>query len=156
VATALALIGLAVAGGFWMQRKQAERREESARQEGRQSQAVEAVLTQAADLQKQGRWPESRAVLQAAPGPLGTSAPADLRERVRRAQVDADMVAELEDVRLRLLEGRKRHEPDAPRGERLYAEAFRDYGIDLTTLEPAEAAAKIRDSAIRTTLLAFL
>ena len=44
VATALALVGLAVGGGFWLQRQQAERREETARQEGRESQAVEAVL----------------------------------------------------------------------------------------------------------------
>jgi serine/threonine-protein kinase len=116
VATALALIGLAVGGGFFLQRQQAEQREESARQQGRESQAVEAVLTQAADLQQQGRWPESGAVLKAAPGLLGTSAPVDLRERVRRAQVDTDMVAVLEDIRLRLLEGRKSHEPVAPGG----------------------------------------
>ena len=37
VATALALVGLAVGGGFWLQRQQAERREETARREGRQS-----------------------------------------------------------------------------------------------------------------------
>jgi tetratricopeptide (TPR) repeat protein len=66
------------------------------------------------------------------------------------------MVAELEEIRLRLLEGRKSHEPDAPRGERLYGEAFRGYGVDLKTLEPAEAAARIHDSAIHATLLAFL
>jgi serine/threonine-protein kinase len=156
VATALVLLGLAVAGGFWLQRQQAEHRAESARQEGRETQAVEAVLTQAADLQKQGRWPESRVVLKAAPGLLGTSAPADLCERVHRAQMDADMVAVLEDIRLRLLEGRRGHEPLAPGGERFYAEAFRGYGIDLMTLEPAEAATRIRHSAIRGTLLAFL
>jgi serine/threonine-protein kinase len=156
VATALAVVGLAVGGGFWLQRQQAERREETARQEGREAQAVEAVLAQAADLQKQGRWPESRVVLKGAPALLGSSAPADLRERVRRATVDADMVAELEEIRLRLLEGRRSHEPNAPRGDRLYAEAFRGYGIDLATLEPAEAASLIRSSAIRITLLAFL
>jgi serine/threonine-protein kinase len=154
--TLLALVGLAVGGGFWVQGQQAERREERARQEGREAQAVEAVLTQAADLQKQGRWPEARGVLKGAPALLGNSAPAELGERVRRATVDADKVGELEEIRLRLLEGRKSHEPDAPRGERLYAEAFRGYGIDLMTLEPEEAAAKIRDSAIRATLLAFL
>jgi serine/threonine-protein kinase len=156
VATALAVAGLAVGGGLWLQRQQAERREEAARQEGREAQAVEAVLVQAADLQQQGRWPESRVVLRGAPALLGGAAPADLRERVRRAQMDADMVTGLEDIRLRLLEGRRSHEPDAPKGERLYGEAFRGYGIDLTTLEPAEAAARIRASAIRATLLAFL
>ena len=54
VATALALVGLAVGGGFWLERQQAERREETARREGRQSKAAEAVLEQAAALQKQG------------------------------------------------------------------------------------------------------
>src|SRR5437762_1859378 len=52
--TALALVGLAAGGGFWMERQQAERREETARQEGRQSKAAEAALEQAAALQKQG------------------------------------------------------------------------------------------------------
>ena len=80
VATALAVVVLAVGGGFWLQRQQAARREESARREGREAQAVEAVLAQAADLQKQGRWPESRAVLKGTPALLGSSASADLRE----------------------------------------------------------------------------
>src|SRR5262249_43420215 len=44
----------------------------------------------------------------------------------------------------------------APRGDRLYADAFRRYGIDNLMLEPAEAAARIRSSAICETLLAFL
>jgi serine/threonine-protein kinase len=155
-AAALGLVGLTVGGGLWMERQQAERRMEAARQEGRESQAVEAVLQQAAGLQKQERWPEVRAALEQAPGLLGTSAPEGLRERVRQARADADMVAELDEIRLRLLEGRKRREPVAPRGDRLYAEAFRRYGIPLLTLEPAEAAARIRQSAIRETLLAFL
>src|SRR5262249_1643155 len=40
--------------------------------------------------------------------------------------------------------------------ERMYADAFRDYGIPVMTLEPTAAAARIRDSAIRETLLAFM
>ena len=60
------------------------------------------------------------------------------------------MVTELEEIRLSLLEGR------ALSGHRLYAEAFREYGIDLPAPEPAEAAAQVRNSAIRETLLAFL
>ena len=95
-------------------------------------------------------------MLKGTPALLGSSASADLRERVHRAKVDADMVAELEEIRLRLLEGTRSQEPNAPRGDRLYAEALRGYGIDLATLEPAQAASLIRSSAIRTTLLAFL
>ena len=75
VATALALVGLAVGGGFWLERQQAERREETARREGRQSKAAEAVLEQAAALQKQGRWPEARAVLEGAPSLVDTPGP---------------------------------------------------------------------------------
>jgi eukaryotic-like serine/threonine-protein kinase len=47
--TAMALARLAVGGGFWLQRQQAERRAETARREGPQSKTAEAVLEQAAD-----------------------------------------------------------------------------------------------------------
>jgi serine/threonine-protein kinase len=148
--TALALVGLAVSGGFWLERQQAERRAETARREGQQSEAAESALEQAAALQKQGRWPEARAVLEVAPNLEDTPALADLRQRVGQALADARMVTELEEIRLRLLEGR------APSGHRLYAEAFREYGIALPTPEPAKAAAQIRNSAIRESLLAFV
>src|SRR3954470_24337295 len=93
--TALALVGLAVGGGFWMERQQAERREETARREGRQAEAAEAVLEQAADLEGQGRWPEARAALEEAPKLLDTQALAGLRERVRQALADVRMVTKL-------------------------------------------------------------
>ena len=146
--TPLALVGLAVGGGFWLERQQAERRSETARREGRQSEAAEAVLDQAANLEKHGRWPEARAVLEGAPNLLEAVALADLRERVGQALADARMVTGLEELRLRLPEG------SAPTGHRKYTAAFREYGIALA--EPGEAAARIRNSAIRETLLAFL
>ena len=59
-------------------------------------------------------------------------------------------MTELEETRLDLLEGR------ATSGCRLYAEAFRNYGIALPAPKPEVAAAQIRNSAIRETLLAFL
>src|SRR5205085_5853730 len=98
LATALALAGLALGGGLWLERQQAERRAESARQEGRASQALEAVLEHAADLQEQGRWPEARAGLEGAPSLLVASAAADLRERLRQARADANMVVKLEEI----------------------------------------------------------
>jgi eukaryotic-like serine/threonine-protein kinase len=150
-ATALALLGLAAGGGLWLERQQAERREEMARREGRQSKAAEAVLEQAAALQNQGRWPEARAVLEGAPSLVDTPALADLRQRVEQALADARMVTRLEEIRLPLED-----EFVAPSGHRLYAEAFRKYGIALPAPEPAGAAARIRNSAIRETLLAFL
>ena len=152
VATALALVGLAVGGGFWLERQRAERREETARREGQQSKAAEAVLEQAAALEKQGP------VARGAGGAGGRTETCWTRRPWRisanawaRRSPTRDMVTELEEIRLRLLEV-----GSAPPGHRLYAEAFREYGIALPAPEPAAAAAQIRNSAIRDTLLAFL
>jgi serine/threonine-protein kinase len=140
VATVLALVGLALGGGLWLELERADRRAETARQE----QALETALEKTATLGEQGRWPEARTVL------MSTSAPANLRERLDQARGDANMAANLEGIRLRLsAETTKTRETADP----LYAEAFRNYGIDLN---PAEAAARIRNSAIRNTLVAFL
>src|SRR5262249_22590341 len=65
VVAALTLVGLSVGSALWLERQRAEQRAYTARQQGREWQewhATEAVLEQAASLQKQGRWPEARAV----------------------------------------------------------------------------------------------
>src|SRR5437764_1237454 len=100
VATGLLVGPLAVGGGFWVQRQQVEARAATARQE----QAVEAVLTHSEELTRLGHWPEARRALDGAPGLLGSSARAELREGLRRARADADIVVRLEEVRLRLSE----------------------------------------------------
>jgi serine/threonine-protein kinase len=149
VATALALVGLAIGGGLWLER-------ETARQEERESQAVTFAIKKAADLQQQGRWTEALATLEGAQRFLGASAPKDLRERLHRERADAKMVAELEEIRLRLSEGGRGQEPALLSPEKMYADAFRNYGIPLLTLEPEEAAARIRASSIQEILLAFM
>jgi serine/threonine-protein kinase len=146
VAMALALVGLALAGVRALEVRQVERRAESARQ----ADAVNAAIDKAAALETEGRWGEARAVLDGAQRLLADSAPVDLVERVKRARADADIIAELEEIRLRLSEAT----PLAP--ETLYANAFRNYGIPLVTLEPSKAAARIRNSAVRGPLLAYL
>jgi serine/threonine-protein kinase len=153
LATALALAGLAVGVGLWLERQRAERREQTARQEERELQAVEAALTQAARFLKQGRWTEARAALEATPSLPDTPASAELRERVQRALADVKMVGQLEEIRLRLSETRRTREAVSP--ERLYAEAFQSYGVSLG-MPPASAARLVRDSAIRETLVEFL
>jgi serine/threonine-protein kinase len=152
-ATTLALVGLAIAGGLWLERQRTEHLEETARQEERESQAVTVALEKAADLQQQGRWTEALATLEGAQHLLGASAPKVLGERLRRERADAKMVAELEEIRLRLSEG---HRNQALSPEKMYADAFRNYGIPVMTLERAAAAARVRDSSIRETLLAFM
>src|SRR5262249_22635214 len=118
----------------------------------REWQAVEARLDQAMALQQQGRWLEARVALEAVPSQLSKTAPADLRERLRQARADADVGAALEEVRLSLSGPREcSASPD-----KLYAEAFRGYGIALTDEVPTEAASRVRNSAVRETILAYL
>ena len=152
VATAVALVGLAVGGGFGVQRQRAAARAS----EALASQAAQAALVRAHELQKLGHWREARAALDVAPSLVGTSAPAALRERVRTARADADMVVRLEDVRLRLSEGASVQGRVSATADQLYSEAFDDYGIDLKKLPAADAAARVRDSEIRHTLIVFL
>jgi serine/threonine-protein kinase len=150
--TAMVMGGVAVGAGSWVERQREFARAEDARREGRASQAAETVIEQAAALEEQGRWPGARAVL-AAPSLAG--APPATAERLRRARADADMGARLEDVRLRLSEGPQVQERASPLADRLYAEAFRAYGVSLG--DPVEvAAARVRDSAIAPTVLVFL
>src|SRR5205814_8642136 len=94
------------------------------------------------------------AALKGAPSLLGSSAPAGLRQRLREACADADMVGELEEIRLRLSE--RKNTRDTVSAEQLYERAFRKYGIDLSALGPAKAAARIRSSAIGETIVEFL
>ena len=147
---ALALVGLAVGGGFWLERQKAERREETARLEGQQSTAAESLLEQVAALQKQGRWPQAKAVLEGAPSLMDIPALTNHRKRLDQALTDVRMVTRLEDIPIRQVEVR------APSAHRQYVDAFRQYGIDLPSPAVAAAAARIRASAIREPLLAFI
>src|SRR5262249_38002007 len=157
VATVLALVGLAIGGGFWLEWERGERRAEAVRQEEREARAVEAALEQASALGRQGRWPDARAVVEGGARPVGSSAPANLRERVMQARSDANMAAKLEGIRLRLSTDSTKTRGTAAPLYAEYAEAFRSYfSIDLLTLDPEEAAARVGNSAIRETLLAYL
>ncbi|HEV3083361.1 MAG TPA: protein kinase, partial [Gemmataceae bacterium] len=156
LATALASVGLAIGGGLWMERLRAERRAETARQEGRQWQAVEAAVEKAAILGQQGRWSEALAALEGAQSLMDSSTPEDLRNRLRQARADAEMVAQLEEIRLRLSDSRASQETTSVSPGKVYADTFQNYGIPLLALEPGEAAARIRISSIRPTLLQFL
>jgi len=147
-ATVLTLVALALAGATSLELRRAERREETARQE----EAVNAALRNSAALQEQGRWPEARAAL--AVPQLPDSAPKNVVERLRGAQKDADMVAELEEIRLRM-PAFSSDDPTAPALVKLYADTFDKYGFPLLRLDVEEAASRLHASAIYETLMAF-
>src|SRR5262249_45058414 len=73
-----------------------------------------------------------------------------------QARADVDMIAKLEEIRLRFSEGSRRQETVARSPEQMYADAFRDYGIPVMTLDSAEAAKRLRESTIYEVLLAFM
>lgn len=152
IATAIALVVLAIGGGFWVQRQQVKARVITARQE----QAVQAALEHADQLRKLDHWPEALRALEGAPSLLATTAPQELRERLRRARADAEMVVRLEEIRLRLSEGISVKGRESPIADRLYTEAFANYGITLTPLNTSAGSALVRHSDIRDILLVFL
>src|SRR5262249_36915927 len=72
VATALALVGLAIGGGAWLVQERAERRAELRSEVG-------ASVVQAASLRKRFHFHEARELLEEARQRLGPSGPDDLR-----------------------------------------------------------------------------
>jgi tetratricopeptide (TPR) repeat protein len=158
MAAVLALVALAIGSGFWMQRQEADRREEAARREGRTREAVAAALQQADALRLQGRWLEAKAVLLQAETRLDDPGPDDLRQDLRqqlqRARAALDVVIRLEGIRLKrasMVDGTIDY--GAAAGE--YAAAFAEAGFavegDLEAL-----AARLRDSPVRAQLVAAL
>jgi hypothetical protein len=141
------VLALVVAGGgaaaWWWQERTARVRD------------VEAALDEAARDQKEGRWQEVRAALERAEGRLGEAGPAGLPARLRQARADADLVAELDEARLKSSEGRGQ-DFDWAATEGRYAAAFARYGIAAPGLPAPEAAARVRQSAVRDALLAAL
>ena len=125
----------ALAGARSLELRQAERREETARQE----EVVKTALRNSATLQEQSRWPEARAAL--AVLQLPDSAAKEVVERLQRAQKDADMVAELEEIRLRMAAFRS-DDPAAFALVKLYADTFDKYGFPLVRLRAQDATAR--------------
>jgi superkiller protein 3 len=66
------------------------------------------------------------------------------------------MLAQLEQARLQAAAGSKETGFDYAGADRLYAQAFANYGLELTALDPQEAAERLRASAIGTHLVAAL
>src|SRR5262249_14384886 len=121
VVAALTIAGMTLGSVLWLERQRAGQRAASGPRGGSGAGGGEGMLEQASAFLKQGRWPEARDALARAPSLLRPSAPEAFWARVRKATKDADMVAELEEIRRRLLEGKQSHEEIAPTGDRLYA-----------------------------------
>jgi serine/threonine-protein kinase len=154
-AAVLALVVVGSGGGLWLQRQQAERRAEQARQQAERRQAVTSALEKAAELQKEARWAEAQAVLEQAQQRLATADEAEFGGRVRQALADLKLVGELDTIRLEastIVDGRF----DFAGADRKYAEAFRAAGLGGPG-DPVEAVAtRIGASGVREALVGAL
>jgi tetratricopeptide (TPR) repeat protein len=102
------------------------------------------ALDEAAALQGQSKWPEALEAAKRAEGFLAGGASESLRRCVAELRNDVAMVLRLEEIWLPRARDRSEGTYDNRSSNVSYAEAFRDYGIDVEELEPLEAAARIR------------
>jgi tetratricopeptide (TPR) repeat protein len=117
---------------------------------------VSVILEDATRFQEQGKWPEASSAADRAAGLLASDlVSAELQERVHALQADLNMVDRLEKIPLEESSVKDDHF-DYFRADSLYAEAFRDYGLDVDNLEAAEVDERIRARPIYLELAAVL
>jgi serine/threonine protein kinase/tetratricopeptide (TPR) repeat protein len=86
----------------------------------------------------------------------GDAVGSEVRRRAEQFLRDVRMLKELDEARLRRAQTKDGAMFDEAGAQARYAAVFAQYGIDVLGLDPAEAAALIRASAIREALLAGL
>jgi tetratricopeptide (TPR) repeat protein len=177
---ACGILALAVMAGAvgWAVRDKGTREEviksERLAREEALDQAVERLLDEAGPLRDQQRWPEALAVVERADKLLAAAGRSDRPARLPELRRELSLVLRLEEL----------YQPRAPqsltRGQPLqdtsqaalqsvdetffngreqdarFSQEFRDFGIDLDALLPAEAAARIAATGIRPALVQAL
>jgi tetratricopeptide (TPR) repeat protein len=145
------LAALAVLAGSagWVARDRTLRREQ-ARTE------ATAAREDIAQLRRQGRWTAALAVARRVETLLASGGgDRELRRQFAELGRDLQMAADLEEIRLHRSDMTDDHF-ESKRADAEYSAAFRGYGIDVETLEPAEAAERQRARAIPEELAAAL
>ncbi len=143
-----ATVVLLVACGFgvWRLQQQAVAEAEARR-----------ALEDADHLQAEEKWPEALLTIRRAEPLLNTGLLGEgVRRRVQERLEDLKMVDRLEQIRLQKTAAVKEDHFDAAQSDPAYAQAFRDYGIDVTALSAEEAARLLRARGIHLELAAAL
>jgi serine/threonine protein kinase/Tfp pilus assembly protein PilF len=145
------LLAVAVLAGAvgWVARDRTVRRQLAER-------AGFAALAEAGLLQRQGKYPEALAAARRAEGWVeGTDCLPELRQRVLDLVADLEMFKTLEGARLAQTAVKDGHF-DIAAGDAAYANAFRNFGIDVDALDVREAGQRLRRRTIRVPLAAAL
>jgi serine/threonine protein kinase/Flp pilus assembly protein TadD len=117
---------------------------------------AKAALTQAANLQAQAKWPEALEAVKRAEGFLAGGGSEELEARTRELRRDLEMVVRLQAIRLPQADTLTEGALDDQQVDAAYVEAFRDYGIDLQSLDNRQAAERIAERSIRWELVMAL
>ena len=113
-------------------------------------------MNEANTLEQQAKWSAAlEAVKRAQVAADSQGGNEELRATVRQRIHDLTMVLRVEEIRLET-SAVKDEKFDWGLGDRLYTQAFRDYGIDVDTLSPDEVAQRMPDGAVRSALAAAL
>jgi serine/threonine protein kinase/tetratricopeptide (TPR) repeat protein len=152
--TAAALLLLAfAAGGVWFQLDRAARAAAAAQALAKTEGQVLAALDDTTRLILQGHLDGAHAAVERAQDQLAGGS-TDLQNRVRQARDDLGMLQHLENVLL--LETFTAGKFENAAANAAYAVAFQSYGVNVETLDPKEAAQRIKESAIREQLVTAL
>jgi serine/threonine-protein kinase len=150
---ALAVMAGSAAGvGLWLRHQEADRRAAKARQEAEAREAIETALSRADDRRREERWPEALLILTEAETHLAEADSPPLEQRLRQAQSDVRIAADLERVRE---SSPLQSDGDVDYQQRAaeYREVFARAGL-RTDDDPGAVADFIRTSAIRDQLIA--
>jgi serine/threonine protein kinase/Flp pilus assembly protein TadD len=149
VAAGLLVAGAVLAGSLgWIIHDQVARQTRSAT-------AVQDALARAREFLREGKRSEALAAARGAETLLAGSGEARLGWAAADVLADLAMLARLDEIHLRGSAVRDGHFDFEGPAEG-YAAAFRDYGLDVAILDPAEAAERIRARPIRVELAAAL
>jgi tetratricopeptide (TPR) repeat protein len=127
----------------------------SAWERAERRQAVAHELDRAVELEKGGHWAEARLALERAEARLAAGDPEALRRGLEQVRAELELVVRLEAIRAAPVEILG-YGFNYARANREYQEEFHRYGLDLETLEPAELARLITESAIKDQLVEAL
>jgi serine/threonine protein kinase len=155
------MAGLVAAGSIgWALRDRSVRLEEEEKeQQARQSaieQKADLALEEAARLQSLKKWPEALEAIKRAEELRAGDGGREVHRRAQALGKDIRMVLRLEEIRLPRSVDVMEGSFDMAAADVACADAFREYGIDVDTLEVEEAAGRIRASRIQMELAAGL
>src|SRR5262245_17276988 len=99
IAALLVLFAAATGAGLWLRQQEADRQAAKAQREGQAREAIETALGRANDLGRAEKWPEALQLLTEASTHLAEADSPPLEKRLRQAQLDCTIAADLQRAR---------------------------------------------------------